>query len=89
MSMQDLEGFDELTDKLLTKLPPERRLAGLAPEERLAGLAPEQRHAGLDRDHEALALSVELLRVLPESYIRSLPPDVQEEIAKRLGRASP
>lgn len=80
MSMQDLEGFDELTDKLLTKLPPERRLAGLAPEQRLAGL---------DRDHEALALSVELLRVLPESYIRSLPLDVQEEIAKRLGRASP
>jgi hypothetical protein len=28
--------------QLITRVPPEIRLAGLAPEERLAGLAPEE-----------------------------------------------
>jgi hypothetical protein len=104
MSMQDLEGYDELMEKLLAKLPaeevlshyppeerlaglaPEERLAGLAPEERLAGIAPEQRLAGLDHDHQALALPIDVLRVLPESYLGSLSPDVQEEIRKRIRR---
>ena len=93
MSMQDLEGYDELMTRLLDALPPEQvmshydpeqRLAGLAPEQRLAGLAPEQRLAGLDRDHEALALSIGLLRVLPDTYVRSLAPEVQAEIQRRL-----
>ena len=111
MSMQDLEGYDELMTRLLDALPPEQvmshydpaqrlaglapeqrlaglapeqRLAGLAPEQRLAGLAPEQRLAGLDRDHQALALPVELLRVLPDAYVRSLAPEVQAEIQRRL-----
>jgi hypothetical protein len=93
MSMQDMEGYDELMKKLLDSLPPEQRLAGLAPEQRLAGLAPEQRLAGLapeqrlaglDRDHEALALSVELLRLLPDDYFRSLPPEVEAELRRRL-----
>ena len=92
MSMQDMEGYDELVQKFLSTLSPEQRLAGLPaelrmaglpPELRLAGLPPEQRHAGLDRDHEALALSVELLRFLPEAYLRSLPPDVEAEIRRR------
>jgi hypothetical protein len=76
-------------EQLLAGLTPEQLLAGLAPEQRLAGLAPEQRLAGLDRDHEALALSIEVLRVLPEEYIRSLSVEVQEEIRRRLhsGRA--
>jgi len=86
MSMQDMEGYDELMKKLLDSLPPEQRLAGLAPEQRLAGLAPEQRLAGLDRDHEALALSVELLRLLPDDYFRSLPLEVEAELRRRLQR---
>jgi hypothetical protein len=95
MSMQDLEGYDELMEKLLAKLPaeqvlshypPEQRLAGLAPEQRLAGLAPEQRLAGLDHDHQALALPIDVLRVLPESYLRSLSPAVQEELRRRIRR---
>lgn len=32
-------------------------------------LAPEQRLAGPDRDHEALALPVEVLQLLPEAYV--------------------
>jgi hypothetical protein len=120
MSMQDLEGYDELMQKLLDTLPPEQvlshygpdqrlaglapeqrlaglapeqRLAGLAPEQRLAGLAPEQRLAGLaadqrlaglDRDHQALALPIEVVRLLPEAYLCSLAPDVQAELRRRL-----
>jgi hypothetical protein len=65
-------------------LAPKDRVEGLAPEERLAGLAPEQWLAGADRDHQALALPVEVLRLLPDTYFRSLSPDVQAEIRRRL-----
>jgi hypothetical protein len=93
MNMQDMEGYKELMDKMLDTLPaeqvlshyaPEQRLAGLLPEQRLAGLDPEQRLAGLDRDHQALALPVEVLRLLPEAYLRSLSPQVEAEIHRRL-----
>ena len=86
MSMQDMEGYDELMKKFLDSLPPEQRLAGLAPEQRLAGLAPEQRLAGLDHDHQALALPLDVLRLLPEEYLQSLSPEVQAELRRRLGR---
>ncbi len=84
MSMQDMEGYEELMAKFLASLSPEQRLAGLAPEQRFAGLAPEQRLAGLDRDHQVLAFPVEVLRVLPDDFIRSLALDVQAEIGRRL-----
>ncbi len=84
MSMQDLEGYDELMGKLIEALPPEQRLAGLPPEQRLAGLPPEQWLAGQDRDHQALALPLEVLRLLPDSYIRSLSPEVQDELRRRI-----
>jgi hypothetical protein len=93
MRMQDMEGYEELMQKFLASLPPEQRLAGMAPEQRLAGLAPEQRLAGmapeqrlagLDRDHQVLALPVELLSGLSEAYVRTLSPEVQAEIARRL-----
>ncbi len=71
-------------EQRLAGLAPEQRLAGLAPEQRLAGLAPEQWLAGADRDHQALALPVEVLRLLPDTYFRSLSPDVQVEIRRRL-----
>jgi hypothetical protein len=90
-SYQDvLEEMVELLppERRLRGLAPEQRLAGLAPEQRLAGLAPEQRLAGLDRDNQALALPIEVLRVLPEDYLRSLSPEVQEEIRRRLHLAS-
>jgi hypothetical protein len=47
-------------------------------------VAPEQRLAGLDRDHQALALPVEVLRVLPEDYLRSLSPEIQQEVRRRI-----
>jgi hypothetical protein len=62
-------------------------VAGLAPEERLAGLAPEERLAGLAPEEQLLALSDEVLRGLPEAYVRSLPEPVRAEIQRRLDEA--
>lgn len=84
MSMQDMEGYKELMDKMLDTLPAEQVLSHYAPGQRLAGLSPEQRLAGLDRDHQALALPLEVLRLLPEAYLRSLSPEVEDEIRRRL-----
>jgi hypothetical protein len=75
MSIQDMEGYDEVMEKLLNSLPPEQRLAGLAPEQRLAGL---------DHDHQALALPLDVLRLLPEDYLLTLGPEVQAELRRRL-----
>jgi hypothetical protein len=102
MSMENMEGYEELMRKFLRSvpveerladltpeqrlagLPPEQRLAGLPPEQRLAGLPPEQRLAGLDRDHQALALPIEVVRALSEGYLRSLSPEVQAELRRRI-----
>jgi hypothetical protein len=73
--MEDMEGFDELMAKMLDGLPAERVLCHFAPEQRLADL---------DRDHQALALPLEVLRLLPEQYIGSLAAEVQAEIRRRL-----
>jgi hypothetical protein len=75
MSVQDLEGYDELMEKMLEALPPEQVLSHYAPEQRLAGL---------DRDHQALALPLDLLRALPESYLGTLSTEVQTEIRRRI-----
>jgi hypothetical protein len=74
-----MEGYDEALERFLEALPPEQRLAGLPPEQRLADL---------DRDHQALALPIEVLRLLPETYLRSLSPEVELEIRRRLGQNS-
>jgi hypothetical protein len=71
-------------EQLLAGLSPEQVLAGLSPEQVLAGVPPEQRLAGLDRDHQALALPLEVLGLLPEEYLRSLSPGVELEIRRRL-----
>lgn len=79
MAMHEMEEYEEVIRKLLSTLTPEQRLEGIAPEQRLAGL---------DRDQQALALPVELLRVLPEEYIRSLSAEVQDEIRRRIQEAA-
>jgi hypothetical protein len=91
--IEELPGYEEMFQKLVEAMPiekrlaglaPEQRLAGLAPEQRLAGLAPEQRLAGLAPEQLILALPLDVLRVLPEGYLRSLPIEVQEKVRKRL-----
>jgi hypothetical protein len=76
---EDVPGWDELMQRFLKKLPLEERLEGLTPEERMAGLASEQLLPGLPLD---------VLRGFSEEYLRSLPPEVQEQIRKRLQGAS-
>ena len=89
----EMEGFDEMFLRLMKAMPLEKRLEGLAPEQRLEGLAPEQRLEGLaltdrlmglDRDQQALALPLEVLRALPETYLLSLAPETQEKIRQRM-----
>ena len=84
MNIQDMEGYQELLDRFLDSLPAEQVLSRYPPEQRLAGLPLEQRLAGLDRDHQALALPVEVLQLLPEAYLRSLSPEVESKIRRRL-----
>jgi hypothetical protein len=71
------------------------RRTGAAPQDDQARLLrllwpwlAEQRLAGLDHDQQALALPVDVLRLLPEDYLRSLSPEVREEILERLRRAN-
>ena len=78
MSMQDMEGYQELMDKLLDTLPPEQVLAHYAPEQRLAGLTSEQ---------AVLAMPVDVLRGLSADYLATLSEATRVEIGKRLGRS--
>ena len=76
-------------EQRLAGLAPEQRLAGLAPEQRLAGLAPEQRlalAAQLSEVEHVLAMPDHLLRMLPASYLDTLPPEAREVVRRRLGR---
>lgn len=80
-------------EQRLAGIPPEQLAACLTPEQLAAcvtleqiatRLTPEQRLAGLDRDHQALALPLEVFRMLPEDYLRSLSPAIQAELRRRL-----
>jgi hypothetical protein len=87
MSVRDLEGYNEVMLKLLDTLPPEQVLSHYGPQQVLSHYTPEQRLADLDRDHQALALPLEVLRLLPKQYIRSLSAEVQAELERRLQSA--
>jgi hypothetical protein len=86
--VEDVPGWDEIMQKYLSKLSIQERFAGIAPEEMLAELAPEQRLAGLAPEQLIPALPVDVLRLLPEQYLRSFPVEVQEQIQKRLRGAA-
>jgi hypothetical protein len=80
---QDMEGYQELMDKMLATVPAEQVISRYAPEQRLAGVSPEQRLVGLDWDHRALALPLEVLQLLPSEYFRSLSPEVGDKVVWR------
>src|SRR4051794_35051638 len=42
MTVEELDGFEEVARAFLDLLPPEKRVIGLTPEQCMAGLAPEQ-----------------------------------------------
>ena len=51
--------YEDLENKWLEELSPERRLEGLRPEERLRGLPPGERLRGLSPEEVGAALSAE------------------------------
>ncbi len=87
MEAQDMEGYEELLLKLLDTVPPAHVIEHYNAEQRLAGLPAEQRLEGLDRDHQALALPVEVVRLLPDGYLISLSPETQAELRRRIARS--
>jgi hypothetical protein len=64
----DLEGYDDLVERLLSTLSPEERLAGLSPEEVLRHYKPEERLAGLAPEEVLRHFEPEQIA----SYLRSL-----------------
>jgi hypothetical protein len=82
----ELEGYEEVIQKLVSSLPPEQVLARYKPEQRLAGLQPEQRLAGLQPEQVVLALPDEMLGALSDAYLASLPAPVRAAIRARIGR---
>jgi hypothetical protein len=80
-TLRELDGYDDLVERLLSTLTPEEvlrhyrpeeRLAGLGPEERLAGLGPEERLAGLGPEERLAGLGPEerLAGLGPEEVLR-------------------
>jgi len=86
VKMSDLEGYDEVIQKMLEGLSPEQRLAGLAPEQVLAAYKPEQRLAGLTPEQALLALPDEILRTFPDDYLATLSEPTRDAIRARIGR---
>jgi len=69
----------------LRGIPVEERLRGIPLEERLRGIPLEERLRGISREQVVLAMPDEILRVLSDDYIQSLPAQVQHAIRERLG----
>jgi hypothetical protein len=86
MEMHELEGYDEVIQKLIARLTPEQRLAGLLPEQRLAGLLPEQVFAVYAPEQRVLALPDEALRALSDEYLATLSEATRAAVRARTGR---
>lgn len=67
----DLEGCDDWIARDVETLAPEQRLAAFAQ---------------LSEVEHVLAMPDHLLRVLPDSYLDTLPPDARDVVRRRLGR---
>lgn len=74
------DGYDAAWARMWATMPP--HLLAWAMNQ----VPPEMRLAGLDAAHAVLALPLELLRALSESYVESLPDDVREVIKRRLAQ---
>jgi hypothetical protein len=89
-AMKDYEAakgsYEEVLEKLVERLPPEKRLRGLGPaqvvkafppEEVAEVLTPEQRLAGLAPEQRLAGLTL-------EQILNALPPEAREQLAKKL-----
>lgn len=92
-SAEELQEAEEWFNKLIQRIPLEERLAGadvddvirvLGPQTVLNTMAPEQRLAGLDSQEIVAASPLAVLRLLPEDYISTLAPHIQQKIRQRL-----
>jgi hypothetical protein len=94
MAVRDLEEYDEVVQKFVELLPPEKvmrafspseRVAGLSPSERVAGLAPSERVAGLAPSERVAGLAPEdVLLALPDEILCGL----SEDFVARLPEAT-
>jgi len=84
--MEEMEGYDELEERFVSRPSLRARLKGLTPEQRLAGLAPEQRVADLSIEERLLLMPDEVLRLLPDAYLDTLCTPTRETIRRRIGR---
>lgn len=80
-NITSLEGYQEMVLKTLSL---EQRLEGYKPKDVLSMYEPEERLLGLDRNQQALALPIEVLRGLTEEYLLSLSPETQKEVRRRI-----
>ena len=89
-NVDDMADFDAWYDNLMyrsmQRISVERRLEGLTPEQILSALAPEKILSALPPEQILLGLPIEALQALPEDYIRTLAPEVQEKILQRRHR---
>jgi hypothetical protein len=58
-ALKDLEGYEEMVERIISVLPPEEVMRHYKPEERMAGLKPEERLAGLEPEERILGLTAE------------------------------
>jgi hypothetical protein len=84
LKMSDLDGYEDYVEKIRQAVPLEVLTSAVTPEVRVAGLTPEERAAGLAPDDTVLLLADELMRLLPEEFIQSLPKVIQSEVRRRL-----
>jgi hypothetical protein len=82
-NIEEVPGWNEMMRRFLDRLPVEERLEGLVPEEIAARLNP-----ALPLDRLLPTLPLELLRGLSEEYLRSLPPEVLDQVRRRLRAAA-
>lgn len=88
--IQDLDGIT-MTQRemleILMRLPREWILSLLSdPLPRLNGGTLKQFLTILDHDHQALALPLEVLKLLPKEYFQSLSPEIQAQLEVRLAK---
>ena len=86
MAVNELEGYDEVMQKMLDTLSPEQRVAGLSPEQVLSAFAPEQVLSAFAPEQVLLALPDVALRSLSEDYVATLPQPVQAVVRGRRGQ---
>jgi len=89
MTAQELEEYQEIAQRFLDLMSPEKRLIGLAPEqvERALGiLPPEQRVAGLAPEQLLVVMPKEVLRGLSDEFIEQLPEPTRSTVRARRGR---